>query len=145
MSLPTTLLPDGALDRIRSEANQFFTTSGTVYTLSFTHLPDGRQVATSGVVFSANMYIGKMTGDDLEFLEQLGFARVGLTGTENVSKAVVLAPVTNEIKNTHIIHIQGKDWFVVWSNADTQDSVQIYQKALCIDRLVVEERYQKHG
>jgi hypothetical protein len=86
-----------------------------------------------------------MTGDDLEFLEQLGFARVGLTGTENVSKAVVLAPATNEIKNTHIINIQGKDWFVVWSNADTQDSVQVYQKALCLDRLVVEERYQKHG
>ncbi len=142
MSFPLTA---DQINRMRLEANQFMTTSGTVYSITFTHLPDGRQVPTSGVVFSTNMYIGKMTGDDLEFLEQLGFARVGVTGTENVSKATILAPFDNEIRNTHVIHIQNKDWYVIWSSADTQDEVQLYQKALVIDRLIAEEGYQKHG
>lgn len=143
--LPTDILPSGTLTNMRATANKFMTTSGTVYQITITHTQDGRQVPSSGVVFSANMYIGKMSGDDLEFLEQLGFSRIGLTGTENVSKATILAPFDNEINNTHVINIQDKDWYVVWCNAQTQDSVQIYQKALVIDRLVVEETYQKHG
>lgn len=142
MSFP---LSSDQLTRMRQEANQFFTTSGTVYALTITHANDGRQLVSSGVVFSTDMYIGKMTGDDLEFLEQLGFSRVGLTGTENVSKAVILSPFENPIRNTDVVHISGKDWFVIWSSADTQDTVQLYQKALVIDRLFVEEKYQKHG
>jgi hypothetical protein len=145
MELPVNLLPSGVLNKMRAVAEQFFTTSGTVYSVSFTHAPDGRQIPASSVVFSSNMYIGKMTGDDLEFLEQMGFSRVGVTGTENMSKVTILAPFANEIKNTHVIHIQGKAWYVIWSSAETQDSVQVYQKALCIDRLMVEEGYQMHG
>jgi hypothetical protein len=75
----------------------------------------------------------------------MGFSRVGTTGTENVLKATILAPFANEILNDHVIHIAGKTWYVIWSNAQTQDSVQIYQKALCIDRYMTEEGWQKHG
>jgi hypothetical protein len=65
MALPLNILPAGALTKMRETAEQFFTTSGTVYNVTFTHEPDGRQIPVRGVVFSANMYIGKMQGDDL--------------------------------------------------------------------------------
>lgn len=138
--LPLNLMPSGTIISLRQQAEQFFTTSGTLYTQLFEWSPDGRQIVALSGVFSGLFYIGKMSGNDQELLERMGFV-----GTENISRAVLLGPYATPIKNTYIVDIQKKKWYVVWSNEETQESVQVYQKALLVDRLATEEMYQRYA
>lgn len=138
--LPTSLMPNGAIDALRVQAQAFFTTSGTLSRQLFEWSDDGRQIVTLSGVYSGLFYVGKMSGSDQELLERMGFV-----GTENVSRALILGPYDIPIRNTYVFTSQGKSWYVVWSNEETQESVQVYQKAFIVDRLVTEEMYQRYG
>lgn len=138
--LPSSLMPTGTINQLRQQASQFMTTSGTLYLQTFEWSTDGRQIVTLSGVYDGLFYVGKMSGSDQELLERMGFI-----GTENISRAVILGPYTIPIKNTYVVKTQGKFWYVVWSNDETQESVQVYQKALIIDRLITEEMYQRYG
>lgn len=138
--LPSSLMTPGTITAMRKQAEQFFTTSGTLYTQLFEWSPDGRQIVVLSGIFSGLFYIGKMSGNDQELLERMGFV-----GTENISRAILLGSYAIPIKNTYIVDIQRKRWYVVWSNDETQESVQVYQKALLVDRLATEEMYQRYA
>lgn len=123
--LPSALLPSGELERIRATANQFMTEEIRVCSISLGYNETGQQIVTSGLLYTASGYVGRISGKDQELLE-----RLGLTGTATETFVTILIPFGNTISITNIIHAQNKEFRVIWSNSDTQDSVQIYEKAI---------------
>ena len=125
MNLPYTVLPSGELARIRNQANMFMTEDVNVCSISLAYSDTGREIVTSGLLFTASGYVGRISGKDQELLRELG-----LTGMLTDTFVTVLLPFGNQIAVDNVIHTQGKEFQVIWSNADTQDSVQIYEKAI---------------
>ena len=122
MTLPNTI----NLNLMRSQANALMSTSVSVYSVSVNYTAYGQQVPTSGLLYTTTGYVGAIRGNDQELLTQLGY-----DGTVKESFVTVLIPFEYDIDNTNIIRTQNNDYRVVWHNGATQDSVQIYTKALC--------------
>lgn len=139
--LPTSLLPSGALDTMRMQANMFFTTPVSVYETSIQYDRYGQEIITSGFRFSTSGYTGKISGRDRELLEALK-----LLGSETETNILVLIPIDNPLRITDTIVVYGTNYRVIWHNDHTQDSVQLYQKAICARKILLpEQRYTHHG
>ena len=133
--LPSNLLPNGMLESIRTTANQFMTEIVNVVSIVVSASETGQQIVTSGLLFTSSGYIGRISGRDQELLERLGY-----DGTATETFITILLPHGNEIAIDNRIHAQNKEWRVIWSNADTQDSVQVYEKAICGEYDILAEK-----
>jgi hypothetical protein len=138
MNLPTALLPSGMFTKILSEANLFFTEPVDVYSVVLSYNAYGTQVPVSGLRFSTSGYIGKISGKDKELLEFV--TRKSLTGTETETYATVLLPVGNSVFTDNVIRSQNAEYRVIWTNTDTGNGVQVYEKALCAKYTIVSEK-----
>lgn len=134
-NLPISLLPAGQLTLMRNQANGFMTETINVCSLTYDHDGNGQQVVSSGLLFTVSGYIGKISGKDQEMLENLQ-----LVGTSTETFVTILLPFGNQIDTSNVIHAQNLEWRVIWSNKDTQDSVQIYEKAICARYRITEEK-----
>lgn len=136
-NLPISMLPIGQLQSMRNQANGVMTEQVRVCSIDVAYNDYGQQVVTSGLLFTSSGYVGKISGRDRELLERLNY-----TGTETETMVTILLPFANEVHIDEVIHAQNKEWRVIWSNADTQDSVQIYEKAICA-RYIIETEKRK--
>lgn len=120
--LPNTTV----LALMRSQANALMSTPVEVYDITITYNAYGQQVVSSGLVFAVSGYVGAVKGKDEEYLITKGYAGIGTEQT-----VTVLVPVEYDINIEQIVRTNNKDFRVVWTNTYTQDSIQLYTKALC--------------
>ena len=129
--LPNHLLPNGALTAMRATANQFMTTPVTLSTQTITYSDYGEQTVSGTLIWNGLGYVGKLSGKDEELLKTAMYT-TARDGIENTFPAIVLLPFSTPINETLIVNTQGHNWRVVWTNTDTQDSVQVYEKAIIV-------------
>jgi hypothetical protein len=121
------LLPNTTvLALMRSQSNALMSTPVEVYNVTITYNTYGQQVVSSGLVFAVSGYVGAVRGKDEEYLVSKGYTGIG---TEQ--HVTVLVPFGNTITINQIVRTNNKDFRVVWTNDYTQDSIQLYTKALC--------------
>ena len=122
MTLPNTI----NLNLMRSQANALMSTSVSVYSVSVNYTAYGQQVPTSGLLYTTTGYVGAVRGNDLQLLTQLGF-----DGVVKETMITVLVPFEHTINTDNIVRTNNTDFRVIWSSNFTQDSVQLYTKAIC--------------
>lgn len=128
--LPTTLLPDGALDTMRQSAQQFMRQTMYIYDPTITYDSYGSQVVTSGTPVVASGYIGAITGTDRELITELLNGVRQRDGIEIREVSTILLPDTIAITDTNIIRANDKDYNILWSNTNLMNGVKIYTKAI---------------
>lgn len=138
--LPSYLLPSGALSSMRTIAVDFMTTQMSIYEISLSYDMYGRQTATSGLRSTVSGYLGAIRGSDRELLNQTMQAYTRRDGVKVKTDALVLLPFETYIENDDVIRANGRDWHVVWNNNNTQDSVQVYTKAIVVDLVTQDEK-----
>lgn len=124
--LPSSLLTSTALARMRDFANDVMIEPVTVVSVSVAYDMYGKQVLTSGIVYSMSGYVGKPSGNDLEMLREKEY--VGERTDDNI---LVLLPYGNPILESYIIHTQNSAWRVINSNHALQNGIKIYERAIC--------------
>lgn len=121
------LLPNTTvLTLMRSQANALMSTPVEVYDVTISYNAYGQQIVSSGLVFAVSGYVGAVKGKDEEYLVSKGYAGIGTEQT-----VTVLVPVEHDVSIDQVIRTNNKDFRVVWTNTYTQDSIQLYTKALC--------------
>ena len=140
MNLPEYLLPAGALTAMRQTANDFMTQEMAIYAISLAYDKYGQQVVTSGLLATVTGYFGAVKGRDKELLSQTLQAYTRRDGVRVSTDALVLLPFETTIENDQIVRVNDKDYHVVWNNTDTQDSVQLYTKAIVVHFMVQDEK-----
>lgn len=135
--LPSRYLPSGALAEMQAIARGFMTTPIYIYDLVITYNTYGEQIITSGLIATVSGYLGKLSGRDLELLQMNTYH-----GVRTDTAAIVLFPNGTHIDNEYILRANDKDWRVVVSYNDLQDSVTVYEKVIIAQTNIVNERYQ---
>lgn len=127
------MLTPSQLALLRTQANQFFSETISVYSPTISYNEYGQDVVASGLIITTSGYIGKLSGKDLELVK--GSNNNGKinenVGMQHEDFAVVMIPLGTEIQNQYIVRAQGRDWRVVWSNAYLNDPYKLYEKAIC--------------
>lgn len=131
MTLPNSTV----LALMRSQANALFSTTVAIYDVTVQYNAYGQQVLSSGLAYSGSGYVGAIKGNDEELLTRMGYA-----GLATQMFITVLIPFGYDIEIDQTIRANNTDYRVVWSNANTQDSVQIYSKAICGLYTVIDEK-----
>jgi len=131
MTLPNSTV----LALMRSQANALMSTAVSIYDVTVQYDAYGQQVLSSGLAYSGSGYVGAIKGSDEELLNRMGY-----TGLATQMFVTVLIPFGYDIEIDQTIRANNTDYRVVWSNANTQDSVQIYSKAICGIYTVVNEK-----
>lgn len=130
-----TLPNSSTLALMRSQANALMSTAVQIYDVTATYNPYGQQIVSSGLAYSGSGYVGAIKGSDEELLNRMGY-----TGMATQVFVTVLIPFGTDIAIDQIVRANDTEYRVVWSNANTQDSVQIYSKAICAIYTVENEK-----
>lgn len=128
--LPTTLLPDGALENMRATAQQFMRQTMYIYNPTITYDSYGSQVVASGTPVQSSGYIGAITGTDRELIVELLNGVTKRDGVEIREVSTILLPDTITVDDTNIIRVGSKDYNVLWSNTSLMNGVKVYTKAI---------------
>lgn len=131
--LPSSLLTSAALAQMRSFANDVMIEPVTVCSVSVAYDGYGKQILSSGIVYSLSGYVGKPSGTDLELLTGTEY-----TGEKTNDTILVLLPYGNLILEEYVIHTQDDAWRVINSNHALQNGIKIYERAIC-QRMTVED------
>lgn len=140
MTLPTTLMPSGALTAMRDVAQQFMTTPITIYDVTETYSIYGEAVRVSGVVWSGLGYVGKLSARDVDLVTSSDFYRTRDEGVEIKYMATILMPFEVVIEDDYKISANNVIWEIIWNNNATSDPFQLYTKALVRDTRYVYKR-----
>jgi hypothetical protein len=130
-----TLPNSSTLALMRSQANALMSTAVSIYDVIATYDAYGQQIVSSGLAYNGSGYVGAIKGSDEELLNRMGY-----TGMATQVFVTVLIPFGTDIAIDQIVRANNTDYRVVWSNANTQDSVQIYSKAICAIYTVENEK-----
>ncbi len=140
MTLPTTLMPSGALTAMRDVAQLFMTTPITIYDVTETYSIYGEAVRASGVVWSGLGYLGKLSARDVDLVTSSDFYRTRDEGVEIKYMGTVLIPFEVPLEPDYKIQANNIVWDIIWNNNSTSDPVQLYTKALVRDTRYVLKR-----
>lgn len=133
-------LPSTILEYMRAQANAFMTEPVEVYSITVNLNGDGQQIYSSGLKYTTSGYVGGISGRDKELLE-----RLKLLGVETEHRVLVLLPIGQPIDKDDVVRTATRELRVIWSNKDTQDTVQLYQKAVCADLSIEPEKRFNNG
>lgn len=128
---------------MRATARDFMTETLFLYNVNIAYDEFGRQVTTSGLLATVSGYFGGLSGSDQELLSNSILGITQRNGVRVKTSALALMPFETTITNQNIIRKAGEDWHVVWNNNDTQDSVQVYTKAIVVQFETIDEK--RHG
>lgn len=138
MTLPITLLPSGVLQSMRQTAEQFMTTPVVVYNPSISYSIYGEPLVSSGVVWSGNGYIGKLSAYDRDLILKSDFYIRRFDGEELKYFATLLLPFSASLEDFYTVSTGSDVWEIQWTNESTSDAVQVYTKAI-MKKVTVEE------
>ena len=131
--LPTNLLPSGALDAMRTTAQQFMQQQITLYKPTISYNQYGQQVLASGNLTSVSGYIGNISGSDRELIAGVIGEFTQRAGVEIRSIATLLMPVDTVIDNQYKARVNETVYSVIWNNSNTMEGVHVYCKAIVVD------------
>lgn len=115
------------------------TTYVELYEESLSYDIYGAQTVSGTLLWSGLGYVGKLSGSDEEIYTTMSQYRTSRVGIENIIPALVLLPFGTDVNESRTVKTQDTNWRIVWTNQDTQDSVQIYTK------LIVERSIDRDG